>query len=210
MRLPVIVSFLVVASVNPIMAQNAYVSLGRRAFFDRDFKLAATQLEKAYLVDSTNTNALFMLGYSYYQSQNYAKSIATFNRELVVAPNETQAYYYRARAKTYLGKDFGLTPAEREKHLLGAIWDYTHAITLSPKDEKINSFYQNRGIAYREYGIFKAQANLPTYNKARAIQALKASIEELEKILASEPHRNDIVTQLDLSKEKLAGVVGHH
>ena len=210
MRLPVIISILAVASINPIMAQNAYISLGKKALFDGNYKQAVMQLEKAYLVDSTNTNALFMLGYSYYQSQNYAKSIATFNRQLAISPNEAQAYYYRARAKTFLGKDFGLTPAEREKYLLGAIWDYTHAITSSPKDEKINSFYQNRGIAYREYGVFKAQANLPTYDKVRAIKSLKASIEELEKILASEPHRNDIVTQLDLSKEKLAGLVGHH
>ena len=210
MRLPVIISFLIVSAAEPILAQNSYIKLGQQAMFDGNFKLAVKQLEKGAQLDTTNANALFMLGYSYYQSQNYAKSIATFNRQLAIAPNEAQAYYFRASAKVYMGKDFGLTPAEREKHLLGAIWDYTHAITASPNDGKITSFYQNRGIAYREYGVFKGQANLPTYNKARAIQALKASIEDMEKILASEPHRNDIATQLDLSKEKLAGVVGHH
>ncbi len=210
MRLSVIVSLLVITSVEPVLAQNSYIKLGRQAMFDGNFKLAVKQLEKGAQLDSTNANAIFMLGYSYYQSQDYAKSIATFNRQLSIAPNEAQAYYFRARAKAYLGKDFSLVPAEREKYLFGAIIDYNRAISSSPSGEKITSFYQNRGIAYREYGIFKAQANLPTYNKAKAIQSLKASIEELERILASEPHRNDIATQLDLSKEKLAGVVGHH
>ncbi len=210
MRSSVIISLLIVASVKPIMAQNSYVRLGKQSLLDGKYKLAVMQLEKAYLIDSTNTNALFMLGYSYYQSQNYAKSIATFTRELAIAPNEAPAYYYRARAKTHMGKDLGLVPAQREKHLLGAIIDYTLGIAANPNDEKITSFYQNRGIAYREYAVFKAQANLPTYDKARAIKALKASIDDLEKILAAEPNRNDIATQLDLSKEKLAGVVGHH
>ena len=110
-----------------------------------------------------------------------------------------------------MGKDFGLPPAEREKYLLGAIIDYTRGIAANPNDEKITSFYQTRAIAYREYGVFKLQANLrSTYDKIRGINALKASITDLEKILAADPNRNDIATQLDLSKEKLASAIGHH
>ena len=105
MRLSAIVSFLILSSVEPIMAQNAYVRLGKQAFMDGDFKAAVTQLEKAYLIDSTNSNALFMLGYSYYHSDNYAKSIATFTKQIAISPTDASAYYYRARAKGYMGKD---------------------------------------------------------------------------------------------------------
>ena len=104
-----------------------------------------------------------------------------------------------------------LQPTEREKHLFGAIIDLTKAITINPNDAKVSTFYQTRAIAYREYGAFKLQANLrSTYDKIRGVNALKASIADLEKILATDPNRNDIATQLDLSKEKLASAIGHH
>ena len=209
MRLSIVISFLIVSSAEPILAQNAYFKLGTQAYINADFKAAVMQLEKACLLDSTNSNALYMLGYSYYHSENYAKSIATFTKELAITPTDASAYYFRARAKANLGKDVQLPPADREKYLIGAIVDLTKSITISP-NTKINSYYQNRGLAYREYGMFKLQANLNTFNKATGIKALKASIADLEKVLAADNTRNDIATQLDLTKEKLASAVGHH
>jgi hypothetical protein len=47
--------------------------------------------------------------------------------------------------------------------------------------------YQTRGIAYREYGIFKLQQNPGNYDKARGINSLKASIADLEKVLNDNP-----------------------
>jgi tetratricopeptide (TPR) repeat protein len=211
MRLSAVVSILILSSFEPLMAQNSYMRLGRQAFYDANYKEAIAKLERASYIDSTNVNALYMLGYSYYQSDNYPKAIATFTRQLAIAPAEAWAYYYRGRAKTHMGKDQQLQPAEREKHFVGAILDLSKAITINPNDAKIISFYQIRAITYREYGIFKLQANLRgTYDKIRGIDALKASITDFEKILATDPNRNDIATQLDLSKEKLASVVGHH
>lgn len=210
MRLSAVVSFLILASFEPLMAQNSYVRLGRQAFMDADYKRAVTQLEKAFSIDSTNANALYMLGYSYYHSDNYPKSISAFTKYLNISPTDGWAYYYRGRAKMYVGKDLQLQPAEREKYFLGAILDLTRAITINPGDAKITSFYQTRAIAYRDYGAFKLQTNLRTYDKIRGIKALKESIADLEKILAADPNRNDIATQLDLSKEKLASAVGHH
>jgi tetratricopeptide (TPR) repeat protein len=210
MRLSVIVSFLVFSSIEHAYSQNAYVKLGQQAYIDGNFKAAIMQLEKGCLIDSTNANALWMLGYSYYHSDNYVKSIATFTKEIAITPADASAYYYRARAKCHLGKDSPL-PADKEKYLLGAIVDLTKAIAINPNDAKINSFYQNRGIAYRDYGIFKLQAsNNRFYDKQRAISSLKASIADLQKVLDGDPGRSDISSLIDLSKEKLATAVGHH
>jgi tetratricopeptide (TPR) repeat protein len=210
MRVPVIISFLIISSVEPMLAQNAYVKLGKQAFIDGDFKSAVMQLEKACLIDSTNSNALWMLGYSYYHSDNYQKSITAFTKEISIAPTDAYAYYYRARAKSHLGGDAQLSLPDREKYLLSAIFDYTKAIDVNPNDSKIASFYQNRGIAYREYGIFKLQTSSRTYDKLSGIKALRASIDDLQRVLINDPNRSDIASLLDLSKEKLAGTVGHH
>jgi tetratricopeptide (TPR) repeat protein len=203
MRLSVIISFLVLSSFEVVTAQNAYVKLGQQALMQGDFKAAAAHLERACLVDSTNANALWLLGYSYYHSENYRKSIAAYNKEIVINPTDAMAYYYRARSKGYLGKDAQLPAAEREKYLLGAIFDLTKAIAIEPNATK----YQTRGIAYREYGIFKLQAGGHFYDRARGINSLKASVNDLEKVLADNPSRADISSLIELSKQRLDEVL---
>ncbi|GGH03172.1 tetratricopeptide repeat protein [Mucilaginibacter phyllosphaerae] len=209
MRLSAIISFFILSSLESATAQSAYVKLGQQAFMDGNFKAAVKQLEKACMVDSTNANAYWMLGYSYYHSENYRKSIAAYTKVIFINPVDASAYYYRARAKGYLGKDTYLSPQEREKHLLGAIFDLTKAIAIDPNDH--GKSYQTRGIAYREYGIFKLDAkSLHTYDKIRGINSLKASIADLEKVLADNPGRSDISSLIEISKEKLATANGHH
>jgi len=199
MKLSLIISFLVITSLENTSAQNSYFKLGQQALMDGDFKAAAAQLEKACLIDSTDANALWMLGYSYYHSENYKKSIVAYNKELAINPTDAMAYYYRARSKGYLGKDNQLSQADKEKYLIGAIFDLTKAISIEPNDTK----FQTRGIAYREYGIFKLQATGRFYDKNRGINSLKASIADLEKVLANNPERTDISSLIDLSKLKL-------
>ena len=207
MRLSAIISLIIFSSLES-SAQNAYVKLGQQAFMDGNFKSAVMQLEKACLIDSTNSNAYWMLGYSYYHSENYRKSIAAYSKAIYINPVDATAYYYRARAKGYLGKDATLPPQEREKYLLGAIFDLTKAIAIDPSEQI--KCYQTRGIAYREYGIFKLQPNARTYDKVRGTNSLRASITDLEKVLNSNPGRSDISSLIDLSREKLASAVGHH
>lgn len=207
MRLPVILFVLAITSVKVSSAQNAYVKLGQQALMEGDFKVAIQRLEKACVIDSTNADALWMLGYSYYHSANYKKSISTYTRVVTIKPTDATSYYYRARAKSYMAKDNTLSAQERDKYLYGAIVDFTKAVTLEPTDTK---YYQNRGIAYREYGVFKLDPTCKaTYDKVRGINALKASIGDLEKVLNDNPTRADIASLLDVSKEKLATVVGH-
>ncbi len=202
MKLSVIISFLIISSLENTYAQNAYFKLGQQALMEGDFKAAVLQLEKACVVDSTNANALWMLGYSYYHSENYKKSITAYTREIAINPTDATAYYYRSRAKSYMGKDNSLSPAEKEKCLVGAIYDLTKAISISPND-KDNKYYQTRGIAYREYGVFKLQGNNHTYDRNLGIKSLKASINDLEKVLADNPGRADISSLIDLSKQRL-------
>lgn len=205
MRLSVIISFMLLWTFEVATAQNAYVKLGQQALMEGNFKVAAAQLERACLVDSTNANALWLLGYSYYHSENYRKSIAAYNKEIAINPTDAMAYYYRARSKGYLGKDNQLSAAEREKYLLGAIFDLTKAISIEPNATK----YQTRGIAYREYGVFKLQAGGHVYDRNRGINSLKASVTDLEKVLADNPSRADISSLLELSKQKLNEARAH-
>ncbi len=202
MRISVIISFLIISAIENSSAQNAYVKLGQQALMDGDFKAAVLQLEKACLIDSTNSTALLMLGYSYYHSENYKKSITVYTKEISINPTDATAYYYRARAKGYMGKDNQLSAADKEKFLLGAIFDLTKAISIDPDDTR-NKYFQVRGIAYREYGVFKLQAPGKIYDKVRGINSLKASISDLEKVLADNPGRSDISALIDQSKQKL-------
>jgi tetratricopeptide (TPR) repeat protein len=208
MKISVIISFLIISSFENASAQNSYVKLGQQALMDGDFKVAVAQLEKACLIDSTNSTALLMLGYSYYHSENYKKSIAAYTKEIAINPVDATAYYYRARAKSYLGKDNQLSSADREKYLLGSIFDLTKAISIDPDDTR-NKYHQVRGIAYREYGVFKMQATGRAYDKARAINSFKASLADLEKVLADNPGRSDISALIDLSKQRLDEAMAH-
>ncbi|HXB10428.1 MAG TPA: tetratricopeptide repeat protein [Bacteroidia bacterium] len=212
MRLSFILSLLVLSSFQAVYGQNAYFKMGQQAFFDGDFKAAVTHLEKSCIIDSTNASALWMLGYSYYHSENYKKSIAAYTRVISLKPADASAYYYRARAKSYLAKDNQLSDADREKYLLGAIVDFTKAISIDPNDTQNNTkCFQNRGIAYREYGEFKLQPGSRFYDKVRGINSLKASITDLQKVLSDDPSRQDIYSLIELSKQRIAeaSVVRH-
>jgi tetratricopeptide (TPR) repeat protein len=203
MKLSAIVSLLLISTIESTFAQNAYVKLGEQALMDGNFRSAVKQLEKACLVDSSNANAQWMLGYSYYHSGNYKKSIVAYTKVISIKPADASAYYYRARSKSFLGKDTQLLTEEREKHLLGAIHDLTKAMAVSP-DPNDMKLFQNRGIAYREYGLFKLQHITIPQDKGRGISSLKASVADLERVLDSNPGRMDISSLIDLSKEKLA------
>lgn len=203
MRLSVILSLIIVSTLES-SAQNAYLKLGYQALMDKDFKTAVRQLEKACVVDSNNTNALWMLGYSYFHSENYKKSITAYTKVIAINTTDKAAYFFRSKAKSNMARDAQMPVAEKEKCLLGAIADLTKAILIKPED----SFYQNRAINYRDYAALKLQAN--SYDKGRATNALKAAIADFEKVLNNNPGRSDISSLLDVSKEKLATVVGHH
>ena len=207
MKVPVILYLLVASTFNVAIAQNAYFKMGQEAFFDGDFKSAVSHLEKSCIIDSTSAIALWMLGYSYYHSENYKKSIQAYNKVIAIKPADGSAYYYRARAKNYLAKDNHLSDADKEKNLLGAILDYTKAIAVDPNNMQDNiKYYQNRAIAYRDYGDFKLQPGSRFYDKNLAANSLKAAVLDFEKVLSDNPGRSDISTLMESAKARLATI----
>jgi tetratricopeptide (TPR) repeat protein len=177
------------------LGQSNYQKMGQKALIDGNFNLAVTHLEKAISTDSNNVNTLYMLGYSYYHATKYKQSVATFNRLVSLKPNENSAYYYRGKARNIMATETkNLSNAEREKLLLASVRDFTMAIGLNEDDVKL---YQNRALAYRDYGVLKAQKIPKFYDKAKASSAFKSCIADFQKVLTYSPGRKDIIAQLD-------------
>ncbi|MEO8793903.1 MAG: tetratricopeptide repeat protein [Daejeonella sp.] len=178
-----------------VNAQSNYQKMGQKALIDGDFKMAVSHLEKAIATDSNDVSTLYMLGYSYYHSSNYSKAINTFNRLISLRPGENSAYYYRGKARNIMATEAKKLPnSEREKLLMGSIRDFSKAIQLDGEDIKL---YQNRALAYRDYGILKGQKIPGLYDKTKATQAFKSCISDFQKVLDFNPGRKDITAQLD-------------
>jgi tetratricopeptide (TPR) repeat protein len=176
------VSFLLFwGSINaqqPAGSQNVNVQLGNKALMDGDFKNAVRHLEKALPAEEKNPDVLYLLAYSYYRSGDYSKAITTFAKVVSLKSNHIMAYYYRGKARNILGAQMNspLTPAEREKLLIASIKDYTKAIELDSTVKKF-TYYQNRAIAYRDYGTLKGQKNIPqVYDKNAAINSYNLAL----------------------------------
>jgi tetratricopeptide (TPR) repeat protein len=175
--------------------------MGQKALIDGDFKSAVSNLEKALASDSTDVNTLYMLGYSYYHAASYKAAVNTFNKVISLKPSDNSAFYYRGKASNNLANETkGISNADREKLLLLAIKDFTKAIELNPDDVKL---YQNRAIAYRDYGVLKGQKIPNFYDKNKATSSLKSCISDFEKVLSITPDRRDIISQLADAKAYL-------
>lgn len=186
-------------------SKNNYVNLGQKAVMDGNFKQAVTQLEKALPEEGNNPQVLYMLAYSYYHSEEYEKAISTFGQVISLRPNEVSAYYYRGKARNFIAAKAtsDLTYAEREKLLSAAIRDYSKAIELTPDDIKL---YQNRAIAYRDYGILKGQKLPKIYDKTVAANSFKSCINDLQKLLDASPARKDIQEEMKKAKVYMANL----
>ncbi|TZF84831.1 tetratricopeptide repeat protein [Pedobacter sp. BS3] len=190
-----LLTFFGIAEAQQKESENPYVQLGKKALLDGDFKLAVSNLEKALPADSNNANVLYILGYSYYHSGNYPKAVSSFSKVVSLRPQEVSAYYYRGKARNIMatGVNNTLSLTEKEKLLQASIRDFTKAIELNVSDMK---FYQNRAIAYRDYGILKSQKIAGFYDKTAAANAYKSCMTDLQKVLDNNPNRTDIQTEL--------------
>lgn len=205
MRAPALLLVVGFIFINGIaQAQTPYERLGQKAMTGGQFSTAADYFEKAYASDRTNMNALWLMGYSSYHAADYKKSIEAFDKLIAMKPTETAAYYYRGKAKILAASAVKEAKSpERERLLLGAIKDFSSALDLTPTDYKL---YQNRGLAYQEYAIYKSQKIADVYNKTVAINACNASINDFEKVLEESGFRRDIASQIEKSKQLLTNI----
>lgn len=199
-----IFSLLFTFSCLGLFAQTPFERLGQKAMIAGDYNSAASYFEKAYAADLGNMNALWLLGYAYYHATEYRKSISTFDKLLALKPTEIVAYYYRGKAKFLL---FGVIKDEfsneKEALLISATKDFSTAIDLSPDDMKL---YQNRGLTYQQFGIYKSQKLSSGNNKSLAINLLNSSIADFQKVLSENNNRKDILNQIDRSKQVLMDI----
>ncbi|HEY0176680.1 MAG TPA: hypothetical protein VGC08_09900, partial [Pedobacter sp.] len=83
------------------------------------------------------------------------------------------------------------------------IMDYGKAIELNADDLKL---YQNRAIAYRDFGILKGQKIPKFYDKTAATNAFKSCIADLQRLLDANPGRKDIMDEMKKAKVYMANL----
>lgn len=188
--------------------KNPNVRLGQKALMDGDFAKAITYFEKALPAEEKDPGVLYYLGYSQFQSREYQKAIVTFDKVIALAPTNSEAYYFKAKASNTLAvtPSTTMTDATRLDLLQSAISEYTKALAVNKSDAKL---YQNRAIAYRDLGIIRSTEGVAVYNKAAAITAYNNAIVDYEKVLTFDSNRKDIQTELNKAKRYKEILVKH-
>jgi tetratricopeptide (TPR) repeat protein len=186
-------------------AQKNAEKQGAQAWMNGDFKTAVVHLERADAYKPNNMNVLKMLAYSYFQTADYVKASDTYTRLLNAKPGDYTAYYYRGKARLNLANNPKISAsAERESLYNDAISDFTKAMEISGTDEV--QILQNRGIAYKDYGIFKSYLSKKKAERAACIALLNNSVTDLQKILIIQPLRKDISSLIDYVKAQIASL----
>lgn len=145
----------VISTSTSSFAQSNFEKMGKQAWMNGDYKTAVVQLEKADAADQNNASVLKMLGYSYFQCSDFENSIAAYSRLITLKPNDYSAYYYRGKARLNIAN----APKEalnqmRENFYTSAIKDFSKAIEINGEEDV--QILQNRGLAYKDYAIFKS------------------------------------------------------
>ena len=142
-------------SASSTFAQNNFEKMGMQAWMKGDFKGAVVQLEKADNANPSNATVLRALGYSYFQCGDFENTISAYSRLITLKPADYSAYYYRGKARLNIANAPKQALSQmRESFYTSAIKDFTKAIEING-DEDIQ-ILQNRGIAYKDYAIFKS------------------------------------------------------
>jgi len=199
-----ILGLIIFSSANSF-AQNNNDKKVMDAMLKGDYKTAVSQLEKADAKTPDNTKILQMLGYSYFQNGEFEKCIGTYSRLIVLKPSEISAYYYRGKARLNIAND----PKEslntmRENFYTAAIKDFTKASELSGDED--TQMFQNRGLAYKDYAIFKSYKAKKASDKTACIALFNNSIADFQKILTLQPLRKDIMDWITYNKAQITSL----
>lgn len=198
--------FLVVFAIAfEVRAQGNFEKQGTQAWMKGDYKVAVAHLEKADAKDPSNANVLKMLGYSYFQCGDFENAIAAYSRLIILKPSDYSAYYYRGKARLNIAN----TPKEalnqmRDNFYTSAIKDFTKAIEINGEEDI--QILQNRGVAYKDYGIFKSYKIKKNVDKNACIAVFNSSISDFQKILTIQPLRKDIMSLIDYVKAQITSL----
>lgn len=194
--------FVNVFALTSFAQQSNYEKMGTQAFMKNDFKAAVGQLEKADNSSPNNANVLKMLGYSYFQCGDFENAISAYSRLIVLKPNDYTAYYYRGKARLNIAN----APKEslnqmRETFYTSAIKDFTKAMEINGEEDA--QLLQNRGIAYKDYAIFKSYKIKKSAEKQACISIFNNSIADFQKVLTFQPLRKDIINWIEYVKSQV-------
>lgn len=188
-----------------VHAQSNFEKQGTQAWMKGDFKTAVVQLEKAEAKDPSNVNVMKMLGYSYFQNGDFENAIAAYTRLIAQKPTDYSAYYYRGKARLNIAN----APKEalnqmRENFYTAAIKDFSKAMEISGEEDV--QILQNRGVAYKDYGIFRSYKSKKTAEKNACIALFNSSIADFQKILTMQPLKKDVVSMIDYVKAQITSL----
>lgn len=197
-----LIGFFTIADVN---AQGNFEKQGAQAWMKGDYRAAVMHLERAEAKEQGNPNVLKMLGYSYFQNGDFESAITAYSKLITLKPSDYSAYYYRGKARLNIAN----TPKEalnqmRDNFYASAIKDFTKAIEINGEEDI--QILQNRGVAYKDYGIFKSYKIRRNADKAATIAILNSSVADFQKILTLQPLRKDIVSLIDYVKAQIASL----
>ncbi|WP_379089565.1 tetratricopeptide repeat protein [Pedobacter sp. UC225_65] len=195
----------VISTSTSSFAQSNFEKMGKQAWMNGDYKTAVVQLEKADAADQNNANVLKMLGYSYFQCSDFENSIAAYSRLITLKPNDYSAYYYRGKARLNIAN----APKEalnqmRENFYTSAIKDFSKAIEINGEEDV--QILQNRGLAYKDYAIFKSYKVKKAPEKTACVAIFNNSIADFQKVLTVQPLRKDIINWVDYVKAQVASL----
>ncbi|SFG73555.1 tetratricopeptide repeat protein [Pedobacter insulae] len=186
-------------------AQNNFEKMGMQAWMKGDFKGAVAQLEKADNADPNNANVLRALGYSYFQCGDFENAISAYSRLITIKPNDYSAYYYRGKARlTIANAPKQALSQMRENFYVSAIKDFTKAIEINGEEDI--QILQNRGIAYKDYAIFRSYKIKKSAEKTACVAVFNNSIADFQKVLTVQPLRRDIIDLMDYVKAQVASL----
>jgi len=188
-----------------LQAQSNFEKQGAQAWLKGDFKTAVIQLEKAEAKDPSNDSVLKMLSYSYYQNGDFENAIGAYTRLIALKPTDYSAYYYRGKARLNIAN----APKEalnqmRENFYTAAIKDFSKAMEISGEEDI--QILQNRGVAYKDYGIFRSYKSKKTVDKNACIALFNSSIADFQKILTMQPLKKDVISLIDYVKAQIASM----
>jgi len=200
-----LILFLVIYAQTSFAQNGSYDKLGMQAMMKGDYKGAVAQLEKADSKSPNNPSVLKMLGYSYFQCGNFESSIETYSRLITIKPSDYSAYYYRGKARQNVAND----PKEslnqmRENFYLSSIKDFTKAIEINGEED--TQLLQNRGLAYKDYAIYKSYKIKKKVDKEACIAIFNSSIADFQKVLVVQPLRKDIISLIDYVKAQITSL----